>query len=56
MVEPVGGTAVLLLFCGTVVMLPFGDVVILPFEVVPGATVPLLLGVMVIEPGVVVDV
>jgi hypothetical protein len=47
-VEPVGGTAVVLLFCGTV------DV--LPFEVVPGDMAPLLLGVVVVVPGVVVDV
>ncbi len=44
------------MFCGTVVMEPLGDVVMLPFEVVPGEMVPLLLGVVVIEPGVVVDV
>lgn len=55
-VEPVGGTAVLFVFCGTADMEPLGDVVILPFEVVPGEMVPLLLGVVVIEPGVVVDV
>jgi hypothetical protein len=56
-VDPVGGVLVdPLPLCGTVVMLPLGEVVMVPFEVVPGERVPLLLGVVVIAPGVVVDV